>query len=90
MAASGRLVLETHISFVISPSDVELPRGVVAVLLYLMCCPFSDVCMYACMHGYVCKYVGICVCMYVCMYVYMYLCIYVRMYACMDAWMRFS
>ena len=30
VAASGRLVLETHISFVNSPSDVELPRGVVA------------------------------------------------------------
>ena len=49
-----RLVPEIHTSFVISPSNVELPLGVVAVLL------LSDVS----------SFILMCVCMHVCMGMY--------------------
>ena len=39
------------------------------------------------MHGYVCKYVGICVCMYVHVYVPMYICTYVCIHGCMDTFL---
>ena len=79
-----------HTYLVIIPKAVwrcDRSGSHVASSIWCVTVLFSNVCVYACMHGYVCKYVGIYVCMYVHIYVPMYICTYVCIHGCMDTFL---